>query len=624
MTTFEMLKFFNENSTIMGNGSNNEEQQIDEEQYEDIILKKTLQLGELSQTESTEGLIFFAGTDKARVIAEILEERGWSRTKDHNVTNFTIKWCLAHQVDWNQFQEGKQLINNIPGQLAFADKINLWYTIKDYLHNRRTLDGNHIQTFLPMTFILDDESEVAEFLRSFKKQNRTWICKPRYSYAGRGIYVISVNSDLNTIFKFKIGNGNRLQLQPRLPGYLIYISRPLLIKGRKFDIRVHWLVAWTKPLLVFYNHNASVERMQTIIRHVIRASKDKLARGAGQFGFFGCDFLLDENFRIWLLEINDNPGVGWGNSRLNTATKPLFEETLNIVFECFKKYKNNQSLLPIECLKNYQLIYNEDNDTDRLIRDDNQLFTDRLSIRYVIKETSSRTYFHRILPHVNTSRSLTNKNDININSNNNISLSLGNIKDSSSSIDDIIPLNLLKITETSKVSSVINTTPINLNIINKTDDTNETIEPLKHDDDIALERLMKSKKIEKNNFHIKSSLSISTTMNRSSSIKINKTNIKRNISTANTFNIQRKKRLDLTPIIIDKKRYIQRNSIILRSTETIKKEDNLSKSQIIFHKQEQDDISKNEIIFQEHEQQDNQSSIISIANIIPLELCPSN
>ncbi|CAF0782845.1 unnamed protein product [Rotaria sordida] len=696
MTTFEMLKFFNENSTIMGNGSNNGEQQIDEEQYEDIILKKTLQLGELSQTESTEGLIFFAGTDKARVIAEILEERGWSRTKDHNVTNFTIKWCLAHQVDWNQFQEGKQLINNIPGQLAFADKINLWYTIKDYLRNRRTLDGNHIQTFLPMTFILDDESEVAEFLRSFKKQNRTWICKPRYSYAGRGIYVISVNSDLNTIFKFKIGNGNRLQLQPRLPGYLMqeYISRPLLIKGRKFDIRVHWLVAWTKPLLVFYNHNASVvrlslnlyrefdfdrathltnlsvqenhyryafsqeatgmtmnqlnnyfnrcfrpfhpkmcqdwvmtvmqERMQTIIRHVIRASKDKLARGAGQFGFFGCDFLLDENFRIWLLEINDNPGVGWGNSRLNTATKPLFEETLNIVFECFKKYKNNQSLLPIECLKNYQLIYNEDNDTDRLIRDDNQLFTDRLSIRYVIKETSSRTYFHRILPHVNTSRSLTNKNDININSNNNISLSLGNIKDSSSSIDDIIPLNLLKITETSKVSSVINTTPINLNIINKTDDTNETIEPLKHDDDIALERLMKSKKIEKNNFHIKSSLSISTTMNRSSSIKINKTNIKRNISTANTFNIQRKKRLDLTPIIIDKKRYIQRNSIILRSTETIKKEDNISKSQIIFHKQEQDDISKNEIIFQEHEQQDNQSSIISIANIIPLELCPSN
>lgn len=42
---------------------------------------------------------------------------------------------------------------------------------------------------------------------------------------------------------------------------LRYIARPLLIKGRKFDIRVHWLVAWTKPLLVFYNHNASVIRL---------------------------------------------------------------------------------------------------------------------------------------------------------------------------------------------------------------------------------------------------------------------------------------------------------------------------------------------------------------------------
>jgi tubulin--tyrosine ligase like protein 10 len=50
--------------------------------------------------------------------------------------------------------------------------------------------------------------------------------------------------------------------------------------------------------------------MQAIIRHVIRASQSKLTRCAGHFGLFGCDFLLDENFRVWLLEVNDNPGVG--------------------------------------------------------------------------------------------------------------------------------------------------------------------------------------------------------------------------------------------------------------------------------------------------------------------------
>ncbi len=103
-------------------------------------------------------------------ITEILEERGWSRTKDQSVTNFTIKWCLEHQVDWKQFQEGKQLINNIPGQMTFADKVNLWYTIRDYLNNRQNIVGNYIQTFLPTTFVLDDDNEVAEFLRIYKSK----------------------------------------------------------------------------------------------------------------------------------------------------------------------------------------------------------------------------------------------------------------------------------------------------------------------------------------------------------------------------------------------------------------------------------------------------------------------
>ena len=90
------------------------------------------------------------------------------------MTNFTIKWCLEHQVDWKQFREGEQLINNIPGQITFADKVNLWYTIRNYLDQRRSLLRNNIQTFLPMTFVLDEENEVAEFLRTFK--SKTFLC----------------------------------------------------------------------------------------------------------------------------------------------------------------------------------------------------------------------------------------------------------------------------------------------------------------------------------------------------------------------------------------------------------------------------------------------------------------
>ena len=86
------------------------------------------------------------------------------------MTSFTIKWCLEHQVDWKKFQEGKQLINNIPGQITFADKVNLWYTIRDYLNTRRNAVGNNVQTFLPMTFVLDDENDLGEFLRIYKSK----------------------------------------------------------------------------------------------------------------------------------------------------------------------------------------------------------------------------------------------------------------------------------------------------------------------------------------------------------------------------------------------------------------------------------------------------------------------
>ena len=104
-------------------------------------------------------------------ITEILEERGWCRTRDSEVKNFLLKWCLEHQVDWKNFKEGKQLINNIPGQICFADKVNLWYTVRDYLSSRRNIAGFPVQTFLPMTFILDDDNEVLEFLRNYKSKN---------------------------------------------------------------------------------------------------------------------------------------------------------------------------------------------------------------------------------------------------------------------------------------------------------------------------------------------------------------------------------------------------------------------------------------------------------------------
>jgi hypothetical protein len=73
----------------------------------------------------------------------------------------------------------------------------------------------------------------------------------------------------------------------------------------------------------------------------------------------------------------------WGNPCLNALTKPLFDETLNIVMECLAKHQHGRSLLPIECLKDYQLIYNEDDDAMRSLQDDKQALSEHLTGRSI-------------------------------------------------------------------------------------------------------------------------------------------------------------------------------------------------------------------------------------------------
>jgi len=151
-------------------------------------------------------------------------------------------------------------------------------------------------------------------------------------------------------------------------------------------------------------------------------------------------------------------------------------------------------------------------------------------------------------------------------------------------------------------------TPLSSNIVNTTDDIDETIEPLKHDDDIELERLMKpktSEQISKTN----SFLPTPTLLIRPNT-KMNKTSFKRTISTATTFGMQRKKRIDLTPVIFEHRRYIHRRGIIPPCTETTKKKDKLLKNRVILKDQKQDQI----------ESQDSQSVMASLANIDLLKL----
>ena len=59
---------------------------------------------------------------------------------------------------------------------------------------------------------------------------------------------------------------------------------------------------------------------------VIHSVRYKLQRKIGYFGIYGYDFMIDENMKVWLLEINVNPAITTNTDTLISAIPPAIEE----------------------------------------------------------------------------------------------------------------------------------------------------------------------------------------------------------------------------------------------------------------------------------------------------------
>jgi hypothetical protein len=61
------------------------------------------------------------------------------------------------------------------------------------------------------------------------------------------------------------------------------------------------------------------------------------------FELFGLDFLIDEDFRIWLIEVNTNPYLGEQNAYLSDLLPKMADEmiaiSLDTIYEPKRKYK---------------------------------------------------------------------------------------------------------------------------------------------------------------------------------------------------------------------------------------------------------------------------------------------
>ncbi|KAM3824269.1 inactive polyglycylase TTLL10 isoform 1-T1 [Vipera latastei] len=379
---------------------------------------------------------YIGGANGVDTLNNYCKSKGWQRIYDNRREDYVLKWCETKFRDtYCNFREGEQLLYQIPNNKILTTKIGLLMNLREYDRVMKKVGQTarllKMEDFFPETFRLDAKDEREIFFEMYKEP-QIWICKPTSSNQGRGIFLLKSQAEVRSLqAKLQVTEdetGGYKKLPYKLPQARIvqrYIDRPLLLEGKKFDVRSYLLIACTVPYMVFFGHgyvrltclnydpksddltshltnqyvqkkspiythvkeetvwlmdrfnnyvnekfrqakglprdwvyNSFTKRMKEIMLQCFLSVKSKLECKLGFFDLIGCDFLIDEDFKVWLLEMNANPALHTNCTALRSVIPTVVNETLNLTVEIFTKAQKTQSLLPLESLCHFSLLYN--------------------------------------------------------------------------------------------------------------------------------------------------------------------------------------------------------------------------------------------------------------------------
>ncbi|XP_047382514.1 inactive polyglycylase TTLL10 isoform X4 [Sciurus carolinensis] len=422
------------------------------------------------QTPSTgQGPFFYiGGTNGASIISAYCRSKGWQRTQDSRREDYKLKWCETKCRDsYCSFREGQQLLFQLPNNKLLTTKIGLLSALREHARalskvnkvppcsqpkcgkdtavTLEELTWTHpgclgpqralkMEDFFPETYRLDVRDERQAFFTLFD-ETQVWICKPTASNQGKGIFLIRSQEEAAALqAKAQSMEDDPLyrKMPFRAPQARVvqrYIQNPLLLDGKKFDVRSYLLIACAMPYMVFFGHGYArltlslydphssdlsghltnqfmqkksplyvllkedtvwsmdhlnsyindkfrktkglprdwvfttfTKRMQQIMTHCFLAVKSKLECKLGYFDLIGCDFLIDENFKVWLLEMNSNPALHTNCEVLKEVIPGVVIETLDLALETFQKSLRSQRMLPLLSQRRFVLLHNGEAD----------------------------------------------------------------------------------------------------------------------------------------------------------------------------------------------------------------------------------------------------------------------
>ncbi|KAJ3183349.1 putative tubulin polyglutamylase ttll1 [Gaertneriomyces sp. JEL0708] len=340
------------------------------------------------------------------------------------LTNFEKRrWVRGTEDDWNFYWAGvynfrtimspesgyrlaeNQIINHFPNHHELTKKDLMVKNIKRYRKEFEKEKANGSERalateakfpyldFVPTTYTLPGDYNL--FTEEFRKNpSSVWIMKPTDKARGIGIFIINKLQQIrkwsrDTKFQqWSYANCKDTYVISR------YIGNPLLIGGKKFDLRMYVLVTSWRPLIAYkykqgftrfcsikytsdvdnlantFMHltNVSIQKygedynetnggkwslknlllylratrgqetveklmneIDSIIVHSLRAVQNLMTNDRHCFECYGYDIIIDADLRPWLIEVNASPSLSATTASDRLIKHSLINDILNIV-----------------------------------------------------------------------------------------------------------------------------------------------------------------------------------------------------------------------------------------------------------------------------------------------------
>ncbi len=100
-------------------------------------------------------------------------------------------------------------------------------------------------------------------------------------------------------------------------------------------------------------------RMKDISIDCFLSAKSSMnpSKRRNSFEFFGFDFMIDEDFRVWLIEVNTNPYVGIHNDSMNDVLPKMLHGLYKIVLDPVFEHLGQDEIENISIGTDWDILY---------------------------------------------------------------------------------------------------------------------------------------------------------------------------------------------------------------------------------------------------------------------------